>query len=35
MRVMRHRHRFPRKVMDAPSLEVFKASLDGVLNNLV
>ncbi|KFQ33553.1 hypothetical protein N332_14949, partial [Mesitornis unicolor] len=34
-RVMRHWHRLPRGVVDAPSLEVFKARLDGALGNLV
>ena len=28
---MRHWNRLPREVMDAPSLEVFKARLDGAL----
>ncbi|KFW61285.1 hypothetical protein AS28_07960, partial [Pygoscelis adeliae] len=35
MRVVRHRNRLPREVVDAPSLEVFKARLDGALSNLV
>ena len=30
MRVVRHWKRFPRAVVDAPSLEVFKARLDGL-----
>jgi len=28
-------HRFPRELVDAPSLETFKARLDGALSNLV
>jgi len=35
MRVVRHCHRLPREAVDAPSLEVFKARLDGALSNLV
>ena len=35
MRVVRHWDRFPREAVDAPSLEVFKARLDGALSNLV
>ncbi|KFM11122.1 hypothetical protein AS27_05432, partial [Aptenodytes forsteri] len=35
MRVVRHWNRLPREIMDAPSLEVFKARLDGALSNLV
>ncbi|KFR04952.1 hypothetical protein Y956_16476, partial [Nipponia nippon] len=35
MRVVRHRNRLPREVVDALSLEVFKARLDGALSNLV
>ncbi|KFQ98357.1 hypothetical protein Y956_11308, partial [Nipponia nippon] len=35
MRVVRHRNRLPGEVVDAPSLEVFKATLDGALSNLV
>jgi len=35
MRVVKHWHRFPREVVDAPSLETFKARLDGALSNLV
>ena len=35
MRVVRHWHRLPREVVDAPSLETFKARLDGALSNLV
>ncbi|KFO71441.1 hypothetical protein N303_11729, partial [Cuculus canorus] len=35
MRVVRHWHRLPREDVDAPSLEVFKARLDGALSSLV
>ncbi|KFR16075.1 hypothetical protein N306_13029, partial [Opisthocomus hoazin] len=35
MRVMRHWNRLSREAVDAPSLEVFKARLDGALSNLV
>ncbi|KFW62619.1 hypothetical protein AS28_03655, partial [Pygoscelis adeliae] len=35
MRVVRYWNRLPREVVDAPSLEVFKAGLDGALSNLV
>ena len=35
MRVVRHWARLPREAVDAPSLEVFKARLDGALGNLV
>ncbi|KFQ92187.1 hypothetical protein Y956_00140, partial [Nipponia nippon] len=35
MRVVRHWNRVPREVVDALSLEVFKARLDGALSNLV
>ncbi|KFV39181.1 hypothetical protein N341_03467, partial [Tyto alba] len=35
VRVMIHWNRFPAEVVDAPSLEVFKARLDEVLSNLV
>ena len=35
VRVVRHWHRLPREVVEAPSLEVFKARLDGALGNLV
>ena len=34
-RVVRCCNRLPREVVDAPSLEVFKARLDGALGNLV
>ena len=34
-RVVRCWNRLPREVVDAPSLEVFKARLDGVLDSLV
>ena len=30
-----HWHRLPREVVDAPSLEVFKARLDGAVGSLV
>ncbi|KFW90362.1 hypothetical protein N336_04623, partial [Phalacrocorax carbo] len=35
MRVVRHWNRLPRERVDAPSLQVFKARLDGALSNLV
>ncbi|KFO69616.1 hypothetical protein N303_08713, partial [Cuculus canorus] len=35
LRVVRHWHRLPREVVDAPSLEVFKARLDGALGSLI
>ena len=35
VRVMRHCNRLPREVVDAPSLETFKARLDGAVSNLV
>jgi len=35
MRVVRHWNRLPREAVNAPSLEVFKARLDGALRNLV
>ncbi|KGL86351.1 hypothetical protein N301_05521, partial [Charadrius vociferus] len=35
MSVVRHWNRLPREAVDAPSLEVFKARLDGTLNNLI
>ncbi|KFW68582.1 hypothetical protein AS28_06133, partial [Pygoscelis adeliae] len=35
MRVVRHWNKLPREVVDAPSLEVFKARLDGALSSLV
>ena len=35
VRVMRCWNRLPREVVDAPSLEVFKARLDGALGSLV
>ncbi|KFR01725.1 hypothetical protein Y956_13044, partial [Nipponia nippon] len=35
MRVVRHRNRLPTEVVDAPSLEVFEARLEGALSNLV
>ncbi|KFR12666.1 hypothetical protein N306_02851, partial [Opisthocomus hoazin] len=34
-RVVRHWNRLPREAVDAPSLRVFKARLDGALSNLV
>ena len=35
MRVVKHWHRLPREVVDAPSLETFKVRLDGSLSNLI
>ncbi|GAB0179208.1 hypothetical protein GRJ2_000386100 [Grus japonensis] len=35
MRVVRHWNRLPSEVVDAPSLAVFKARLDGALGNMV
>jgi len=34
-RVVRHWHRLPREVLDAPSLEVFKTRLGGFLDSVV
>ena len=33
--VVRPWHRLPREAVDAPSLEVFKARLDGALGNVI
>ncbi|KFZ46544.1 hypothetical protein N321_00441, partial [Antrostomus carolinensis] len=35
VRVVRHWNRLPKEVVDAPSLEVFKARLDEALSNLI
>ncbi|KFM03118.1 hypothetical protein AS27_04352, partial [Aptenodytes forsteri] len=35
LRVVKHWHRLPREVVDAPSLETFKIRLDGALSNLI
>jgi len=35
MRAVKHWKRLPREAVDAHSLEVFKARLDGALSNLV
>jgi len=35
MRVVRHWHRLPREVGDAPSVETFKARLDRALSKLI
>jgi len=35
MKVVNHSKRLPREAVDTPSLVVFKARLDGALNNLV
>jgi len=33
--VVRHWRRLPRETVDAPSLEAFKATLDGILGSLI
>ena len=35
MRVVKHWHRLPREVVDAPSLETFKVRLDRALSNQI
>ncbi|KFP11493.1 hypothetical protein Z169_07645, partial [Egretta garzetta] len=35
MRVVKHWNRLPREIVEAPSLEIFKARLDGALSNLI
>ena len=35
VRLVRHWNRLPREAVDAPSVEAFKARLDGALSNLV
>jgi len=35
VRVVRHWHSLPRDVVDAPSLEIFKARLDQALGNMI
>jgi len=35
VRVMKHKNRLPGEVVDAPSLEAFKARPDGALSSLV
>ncbi|KFM05114.1 hypothetical protein AS27_03734, partial [Aptenodytes forsteri] len=35
LRVVKHWHRLPREVVDAPSLETFQVRLDGALSNLI
>ncbi|KFP23057.1 hypothetical protein Z169_13333, partial [Egretta garzetta] len=35
MRVVKHWNWLPREVVEAPSLETFKARLDGALSNLI
>ncbi|KFP23273.1 hypothetical protein Z169_03436, partial [Egretta garzetta] len=35
MRVVKHWHRLPTEVVEAPSLEAFKARLDGALSSLI
>ncbi|KFP79447.1 hypothetical protein N311_05697, partial [Apaloderma vittatum] len=35
VRGVRHWHRLPREVVEAPSLEAFKARLDGALSSLI
>jgi len=35
VRVVKHWHRFPREVVEASALEIFKSRLDRTLSNLV
>ncbi|KFP19598.1 hypothetical protein Z169_00473, partial [Egretta garzetta] len=35
VKVVKHWHGLPREVVEAPSLETFKARLDGALSNLM
>ncbi|KFO86594.1 hypothetical protein N320_01131, partial [Buceros rhinoceros silvestris] len=35
VRVVKHWNKLPREAVDAPSLEVFKARLDGTLRKLI
>ncbi|KFP17166.1 hypothetical protein Z169_08162, partial [Egretta garzetta] len=35
MRVVKHWNRLPSEVVEAPSLEAFKARLDGALSSLI
>jgi len=35
MKVVKHWHRLPREMVEAPSLEKFKARLDGALSKLI
>ncbi|KFP22080.1 hypothetical protein Z169_14264, partial [Egretta garzetta] len=35
MMMVKHWNRLPREVVEAPSLEAFKARLDGALSNLI
>ncbi|KFP22247.1 hypothetical protein Z169_14387, partial [Egretta garzetta] len=35
MKVVKHWNRLPSEVVEAPSLETFKARLDGALSNLI
>ncbi|KFR10763.1 hypothetical protein N306_15062, partial [Opisthocomus hoazin] len=35
MRVVKHWNRLPREAVHAPSMEMFKARLDGALRNLI
>jgi len=35
MRVVKHWNGLPREAVEAPSLETFKARLDGALSNLI
>ncbi|KFM06107.1 hypothetical protein AS27_11144, partial [Aptenodytes forsteri] len=35
LRVVKHWHRLPREMVDAPSLETFKVRLDGALSKLI